>query len=124
SMNGQVTSPWPGWAVPGGVVHLRGHAFQTAPGSAPVVTVGGVPARVLGASHDHLRFAVPADAPDGVQAVRVEPDGFDAGTIQIARSIADQLHQVDSPAFDGLGRLYVTRSGSRGESIAVPLYRI
>jgi sugar lactone lactonase YvrE len=31
---------------------------------------------------------------------------------------------VDSPAFDGLGRLYVTQSGGRGTKVPVPIYRV
>jgi sugar lactone lactonase YvrE len=119
-----VGAPSPGWVVPGGVVHLRGEAFEIKPGSIPVVTVGDVPARVLGASRRHIRFTVPAGAPGGLQAVRVEPGGIDAGTILVARLVASGLHQVDGPAFDGLGRMYVTRSGARGETVDVPLYRI
>jgi len=114
----------PGWVVPGGVVHLRGHEFEMRSGAMPAVTVGGVPARVLGASRDHIRFAVPAGTPGGWQPVRVETGGIEAGVILVARSIAEGLHQVDGPAFDGLGRLYVTRSGGRGETVDVPLYRI
>ena len=34
------------------------------------------------------------------------------------------MHQVDSPAFDRDGRLYVTHSGSRDTKVPVPLYRI
>src|SRR5262245_57846643 len=34
------------------------------------------------------------------------------------------VHQVDSPAFDRKGRLYLTHSGSRDTKVAVPLYRV
>ena len=36
----------------------------------------------------------------------------------------DRPAQVDSPAFDGHGRLYVTQSGGRGTKVPVPLYRV
>jgi sugar lactone lactonase YvrE len=42
----------------------------------------------------------------------------------VAGPIATGLHQVDSPAYDAQGRLYVTHSGSRGAKVPVPLYRI
>ena len=40
------------------------------------------------------------------------------------RTLTTGLHQVDSPAFDGLGRLYVTQSGGPGAKVSVPLYRV
>lgn len=119
-----VASASPSWAVPGGVVHLRGRELPVARGAAPAVYVGDVRARVLGASSTHIRFVVPSDTSGGVLPVRVDPGGLDAGTIVVASPIADGLHQVDSPAFDGLGRLYVTHSGSRDVKVPVPLYRI
>ena len=49
--------------------------------------------------------------------MRVETGGIEAGVILVARSIAEGLHQVDGPAFDGLGRLYVTRSEPCGSTV-------
>lgn len=123
-MSGASAAPVPGWALPGGVVQLKGHDLPVAPGSLPVVYIGDVQARVLAASSSHLRFAVPAAAPAGEQPIRIEPGGIDAGTLIVARSLATGLHQVDSPAYDGLGRLYLTHSGARGTKVAVPLYRL
>jgi sugar lactone lactonase YvrE len=88
------------------------------------VFVGDVETRAMGASAGQLRFAVPAGTAGGLLPVRVEPEGLHAGSILVARPIATGLHQVDSPAFDGLGRLYVTHSGSRGVKVPVPLYRV
>jgi sugar lactone lactonase YvrE len=90
----------------------------------PRVFVGEAEARVLGVSSSHVRFAVPLSAEPGVQPVRFERDGEMIGELVVARSIATGMHMVDSPAFDGLGRLYVTRSGSRGVKVPVSLYRI
>ena len=42
----------------------------------------------------------------------------------MARALATGVHQVDSPAFDALGRLYATHSGGRDTKVAVPLYRV
>jgi sugar lactone lactonase YvrE len=90
----------------------------------PHVRVGGVDARVLSASSGRLRVLVPAAAEGGSSAVHVEGVAGEAPTIDIARAIATGVHQVDSPAFDGIGRLYVTHSGSRGTKVPVPIYRI
>jgi sugar lactone lactonase YvrE len=90
----------------------------------PRVTVDDHEAHVLSASPRRLRVAVPAGTGSGAVMVRVEPGGLDLGTVHVARQLADGLHQVDSPAFDGLGRLYATHSGGRGVKVQVPLYRI
>ena len=42
----------------------------------------------------------------------------------VARELTTGIHQVDSPAFDALGRLYLTQSGSRGTRVPVPIFRI
>jgi sugar lactone lactonase YvrE len=114
----------PRWAVPGGVVHLEGASLPVQAGAPPQVYVGEAPARVLGASPSRVRLAVPPVDDDGWLPVRLEPGGVSAGDLLVARPIATGLHQVDSPAYDGLGRLYVTHSGSRGVKVPVPLYRI
>ena len=44
--------------------------------------------------------------------------------LEVARVLATGIHQVDSPAFDAEGRLYVTQSGGRETKVPVPLYRI
>lgn len=114
----------PRWAVPGGVVHVTGAGLPAVATGPPQVHVGQASARVLGASRAHVRFVVPASAGDGWLPVRLEPGGVDAGEILVARTLTSGLHQVDSPAFDGLGRLYVTHSGSRGVKVPVPIYRV
>ena len=40
------------------------------------------------------------------------------------RSFATGLHQVDNPAFDRDGNLYVTYSGTRGQQVPVSIFRV
>lgn len=114
----------PSWAIPGGVVQLTGRNLPLLPAGPSRVLVGDVEARVLGASSRQIRFSVPSGTAGGTLPVRIEPGSIEAGGLVVARSLATGLHQVDSPAFDGLGRLYATHSGSRGVKVPVPLYRI
>jgi sugar lactone lactonase YvrE len=123
-VTGGTPSLAPSWAIPGGVVQLTGAHLPLLPAGPPRVFVGDVEARVLGASSRHVRFTVPAGTAGGTVAVRLEPGAVEAGVLVVARSLATGLHLVDSPAFDGLGRLYATHSGSRGVKVPVPLYRI
>jgi sugar lactone lactonase YvrE len=114
----------PSWAIPGGVVQLTGRHLPLLPAGPPRVFVGGVEGRVLGASSRLIRFVVPPGTSGGTVPVRLEPGALEAGALVVARPLVTGLHLVDSPAFDGLGRLYATHSGSRGVRVPVPLYRI
>jgi sugar lactone lactonase YvrE len=46
------------------------------------------------------------------------------GRVEIGRVLTTGVHQVDSPAFDAAGRLWVTQSGGRDTKVSVPLYRV
>src|SRR6202042_3792245 len=74
---------------------------------------------------------------DSLVIVKV-PEGASAGEVVVGRgdqtseiwscdigiSIAENLHPVTSPAVDGLGNIYATFSGSRGQKVPVAVYRI
>lgn len=114
----------PQWAVPGGRVRIDAEALPTEPNGPPRALVGGSPARVLSSSSRHVHLTVPPDAGGGVMDITVGPEARVVGRLLVARSIATGVHQVDNPAFDGLGRLYLTHSGSRGVKVPVPIYRL
>lgn len=114
----------PSWAIPGGIVQLTGRNLPLLPAGPPRIFVGDVEARVLGASSRQIRFMIPDGTAGGTLPVRLDPGAVEAGALVVARSLATGLHLVDSPAFDGRGRLYATHSGSRGVKVPVPLYRI
>jgi len=57
-------------------------------------------------------------------AISVGQDSRVVGHLLVARPLATGIHQIDNPAFDGLGRLYLTHSGSRGVKVPVPIYRL
>jgi sugar lactone lactonase YvrE len=88
------------------------------------VTVGEHDAHVIAASGSQLRIVVPAAAEGGTTAVTVGHAPDADASIEIARTLTTGLHQVDNPAFDGLGRLYATQSGGPGTKVPAPLYRV
>ena len=57
-------------------------------------------------------------------AVAVEGAADSHASIEVARTLTTGLHQVDNPAFDGVGRLYATQSGGPGTKVPAPLYRV
>jgi sugar lactone lactonase YvrE len=93
----------------------------------PRVTIGQHDAHVVAASRTQLRIVVPTGAEGGTMSVIVgqDPERPDAtAPVEIARTLTTGLHQVDNPAFDGLGRLYATQSGGPGTKVPAPLYRV
>jgi sugar lactone lactonase YvrE len=114
----------PAWAVPGGRVIVRGEGFPLDDHGPPGVRVGGERAHVAAASCRHLTIVVPPGAAAGTSLVQI--DGFVGPplSVEIARTLVTGIHQVDNPAFDRAGRLYVTHSGSRGNRAPVSLFRI
>ena len=61
-----------------------------------------------------LRVVVPPTSEGGTTPVRIDELPGETAYLEVARVLATGVHQVDSPVFDRLGRLYVTHSGSRG----------
>lgn len=90
---------------------------------APRVTVGGADARVVSARADAVVFQVPSGLDGGALPVRA--GDVDTGpTLHVGRVVATGLHQVDNPAVDGRGRLYLTYSGARGQDVPVSIFRV
>jgi len=54
--------------------------------------------------------------------LEIENDG--ATRVEVGVPWATGLHQVDNPAFDSEGRLYVTYSGARGQEAPVSVFRV
>lgn len=109
-------------AVEGGRVTILGNGFAFDP--LPEVWFDGVAARVSFASSNRLVVVVPAEHEGGGAAVKVSSASGETAFISIGATWATGLHQVDSPAFDAGGDLFVTYSGSRGQEAAVSVFRV
>jgi sugar lactone lactonase YvrE len=90
----------------------------------PHALVGPHPAQVVAASSSMVRLVVPPAAEGGTMSVRFTELPGETAYLEVARVLATGIHQVDSPAFDAQGRLYVTQSGGRETKVPVPLYRV
>jgi sugar lactone lactonase YvrE len=120
--NPRVTSVQPPRAIEGGRFTLTGEDLL---GAAPVpdVRVRDRPARVVFASSGRVDVLMPGGiTQSGPLAVRI--GGESHGTISHAAPLATGLHQVDNPAFDREGNLYVTYSGTRGQQVPVSIFRV
>jgi sugar lactone lactonase YvrE len=117
----RITGVSPLWAVEGGRVTIMGGSFELEP-QPPEVRLGGVPAKLAHASRQSLTAVVPAGLDGGHTPVRVESAPGETVFVEVGAPLATGLHQVDSPAFDLEGNLYVTFSGSRGQDAPVSIY--
>jgi sugar lactone lactonase YvrE len=117
----RISSVRPLWAVEGGRVTVAGSGFVVDPHVSQVF-IGGVPARLASASSRALTAIVPEGLEGGYTPIRVEGAPGETAYLDVGAPLATGLHQVDNPAFDAHGNLYVTFSGSRGQASPVAIY--
>lgn len=121
----RVTAVQPHRAIEGGRVTIHGTDFPLDRPDLPEVRIGEVRARVVYASPTRLAALVPSGITENQRVpVRVEGAEGETAFIEVATPVATGLHQVDNPAFDRDGNLYVTYSGSRGQQVPVSIFRV
>lgn len=120
----RITAVTPLWAIEGGRVRIEGHGFPVDRPELPEVRIGNVAARIVHASAQSLSVLVPPGLEGGRTPVRVEGVPGETAFIELGRAVATGLHQVDNPAFDREGNLYVTYSGTRGQQVPVSVFRV
>jgi sugar lactone lactonase YvrE len=113
----------PVWAIAGGRVTLEGRDFSLQP-VLPEVRIGSEVARVASATPDALTVIVPDAMEGGTTAVRVDAVEGETAFIEVGAPLVTGVHQVDNPAFDRHGNLYVTFSGSRGQQAPVAIFLV
>lgn len=117
----RISAVHPLWAVEGGRVTIEGADLPIEP-ALPRVTIGGVPARLTAASSTALTAIVPSGLEGGHTAIRIDEFAGETAYVEVGAPLATGLHQVDSPAIDAEGNVYVTFSGSRGQQGPVAIF--
>ena len=117
-----ISSVTPVRAVEGGRVTLRGRGFPVDP--TPQVTVGEQAALVVFASSDRIVITLPSDLDSGPTLIRIDGVPGETAYVTVGVPWATGLHQVDNPVFDRDGNLFVTYSGSRGQTAPVSIFRV
>lgn len=117
----RISAVRPLWAVEGGRVVIEGTGFEIDP-VLPRVLIGGALARLATASSTQLVAIVPPGLDGGHTPVRVDDVPGETAFVEIGAPLATGLHQVDSPAVDRDGNVYVTFSGSRGQQGPVAIF--
>jgi sugar lactone lactonase YvrE len=110
--------------VEGGRVTIHGSGFPIDKPHLPDVTIGDSRARAVYASPSTIAVLVPAGLDGGRTAVRIADVPGETALLEIGTPLATGLHQVDNPAFDRDGNLYVTYSGARGQEVPVSIFRV
>ncbi len=114
----------PSWAAPGGRIVVTGTNLPLRRNGPPIVRIGSHEAHVVSASRQAIGVVIPLHAEGGVMTIGIDGVEGEMPSVHVAKPFVNGIHQVDNPAFDGLGRLYVTESGDRGTRVPVPLYRV
>jgi streptogramin lyase len=111
-------------AVEGGRVTLDVVDLAISPARMPKVTIGPATVTSVFSSPHEVKFVVPQGLGGGLTDVRLSDEPAGSVALEVGRPIAAGLHQVDSPAIDRDGNVYLTYSGSRGLQTAVSIYRV
>ena len=117
-----ISSVRPLRAVEGGRVTIYGSSFPA--DKLQTVPLGDTPARVAFASSSRLVLTVPEDLEGGPTPVKIPGAPGETVFVTVGARWATGLHQVDNPAFDDQGNLFVTYSGSRGQEAPVSIFRV
>ncbi len=119
-----LSASYPRGAVPGVRLQLTGSRLPLPADAPPRVWFGSREARVASASTRAITVIVPPECEGGPTVVRI--DGLDGESlmVDVARRLADDVHQVDSPVCTPDGTVWATVSGSRDEKPSTPLYKI
>jgi sugar lactone lactonase YvrE len=126
NVNGKphIESVSPAAALPGGEIRINGSSLRPAELRRPRVQFGEMEGAVVISSDDFLVARVPDGATSGPVVVATNGHVSNAQLVKVAVPIADNLHPVTNPAIDSEGNIYVTFSGSRGQQVAVSLFKI
>ncbi len=114
----------PPCAVEGGRVTIEVVDLPADDSAPPEVRLGATPARVVHVSGQAVSVIVPPGLDGGRTAVHVGGAAGAAAFVDIGVRLATGLHQVDNPAIDGDGSVYLTYSGTRGEQTPVSVFRV
>ena len=113
----------PSRAIPGGRIVVEAGDEPFSADLPRGVLIGSTEARLSSASSRRLAAIVPPGTNSGVVPIHLG-DGQTIAHVEIGVEWANSLHQVDSPAFDRDGNLYVTFSGARGQEVPVSVFRV
>jgi len=120
----------PSAGIPAGEIVVEYSSVSSKTAKNRGIWFGGEEAHLVAATSHRALALIPALKRGGDIEVTLGPakngkQGDKSARFMVGKKMVEDLHPVANPAFDpGDGSLFVTRSGSRGEHIAVSLFRI
>ena len=120
----RITAVRPLWAVEGGRVTIAASGLRRSiPCRREVLDrrhAGAARRRLVATRTDRDRARRPRRRAHAGARRRASPG--ETAFVEVGAPLATGLHQVDNPAFDAAGNLYVTYSGSRGQQAPVSIF--
>jgi hypothetical protein len=116
----KIKSCRPSKALPGGVIRIELQGVENA--AELRVTVGQDSADILGSSQSFLTVRIPEESSGSLSVWDLEKE-YTAPLI-LGTVLVDDLHPVANPVVDALGNIYITFSGTRGESVPFGVFVI
>ena len=94
-MSSVISAVRPRWAVPGGRLAVFGAQLPLPADGPPHVLIGTHDARVTAASPSFVRVVVPGEAEGGTMPVRIDELPGETAYVEVARTFATGVHQVE-----------------------------
>ena len=120
----RIASVHPPAAVAGGRIAVDGPGVGGDGGRLPEAWIGDLQAQVVYASRNRVACLVPPEAAGGSIPVRLDTAPGETAWLEVGAQVATGVHQVDSPVIAADGTLFLTYSGTRGESSPVSVFRL
>ncbi|MGI4853245.1 MAG: Vgb family protein [Janthinobacterium lividum] len=118
----RLTSIYPSAAMPEGSVDVRGEHLSNA--QRPFATIGDTPAPLSFTSGGRVTLRVPEGAVSGDIVLNLGDKHSNGLALNVAVPLAENLHPIANPAVDGVGNIYATFSGARGQDVPVSIFSI
>lgn len=114
----------PASALPGGEIRISGHGLRSGEMRRPTVLFGDQEGSIVVSSEDFVVARVPFSASSDSVVVSTNGNTSNSHQVQVANTIADNVHPVTNPAVDSEGNIFVTFSGSRGQKVPISIYKL
>ena len=111
-------------AIAGGEVAIEGRGFTPNGNTRPVVRFGEQLGSLLISSPTRLVVRVPEGVVSGELTVDSGSAVSEPASVAVGITVAENLHPVANPAEDPAGNIFSTFSGSRGQKVAVSVFKI
>jgi hypothetical protein len=111
-------------AISGGDFEVRGRHLSLYEEQRPHALFGAIEARLVVGGSDFAIVRVPVDVTESRMVMDNGRSKSEPHPCSVGLAIAENLHPVASPAVDSTGNIFTTRSGTRGETVPVSVFKI